>query len=626
MNNLNLSQINLNPRQKNKFVSLVNKKRWLLPVFLFIFIQAAVLAGLFSRPEMAFYDSWFRLRGVQNPGDRVVIVAMDEPSINKLGPFPWPRSVHANLLQKLKEARVVGFDVMFDAPKNPEEDDVFATAIKEHSRVVLANTFSFEQDDQGNLVQVCMMPINYFLDVVAGIGFVNIPTDPDQVVRRITLVDVNTTETPIPSFGLAVALAAKGISPAAIKLSPGQLSTGGEKIPLDNLNRAMPDFWGPRGTFKTISYIDVLEGKISPAFFKDKIVLVGDTTALGHDFLATPYTTANMVKSGTLPPPGVEIHASTIQSFLSQNWYRQVPSSANIIFLFIVGLLTSLFVYGRGPWKGLFGTLAVALVCTSVVFACWQARWWLNLAAPLALILLTYAAMTAADFIQAEMARRRTKAMFSRYVSPDVVEELMLDPDKVSLGGRRQDLTVMFCDIRGFTAYSENKAPEEVVSRLNEYLTAITHVIFRCGGTLDKYLGDGLMAVFGAPVFYPDHIERSILAAAEIQRVIEELNRKWTQASAPPLMVGVGINTGSVLVGNVGSPERMDYTVIGEDVNLASRVEGLTKTFGTLIIISERSVRQLDDAAPLKQSLCYLGNAEVKGFSEPVGVYTIDDK
>jgi adenylate cyclase len=417
------------------------------------------------------------------------------------------------------------------------------------------------------------------------------------------------------------------MDPASLSLEEGRLRAGEQVVPVDNINRAMIGFWGPQGTFKTYSYADVLRGKYPESEFKDKIVLIGVTNPASHDEKPTPYTTSNLILSGSLETPGVEIHASAVQSFLDGRWYRTVPSLANAAFLLLCGLLTALAVGGRGPWRGLAGALLVVVLAGGLAFGLWRyCQLWLNFAAPLAIIALTYVLVTAADFLTAEMARRKTRAAFSRYVSPAVVEELMSNPDSIALGGQRRDLTIMFVDIRGFTAYSENKAPEQVVSRLNEYLTAMTGVIFRYGGTLDKYLGDGLMAIFGAPVFFPDHVQRSIQAAIEIQEVIDKLNRAWVERNEPPLKIGVGINTGSVLVGNVGSPDRMDYTVIGEDVNLASRVEGLTKTFGTLVIISERSVRTLEGAGDLPWELKYLGTAEVKGFTLPVGVYTVLDK
>ncbi|AGL02253.1 CHASE2 domain-containing protein [Desulfoscipio gibsoniae] len=609
--------------------NMANKKigrlKWPLALVLFTLVQLAVMAGLFNRVELAMYDAWFRLQGVRDPGERVVIVAMDEASIQKIGPLPWPRSTHARLLEALSEARVVGFDLVFDVPTDPTEDEALGIAIAEHGRVILASQFAFEREPNGEVAQVFQPPCPEIMAGVAGLGFVNMPTDPDQVVRRVTTVDVNTFEVPFPSLNLAVTMAALGMDHTQLEVSPRRLVFGEREIPLDEMNRAMPCFWGSQGAFKTYSCADVLNGVLSPDTFKDRIVLIGPTASAEKDNYPTPYTGSNMVLSGALPTPGVEIHASAVQSFLDGRWYREVSSVLNLAFLLLAGMLTVLVVSGRGPWVGLGGTLSVLLAVSGTSFGLWwYARLWLNVAAPVVLVFMTYAALTAADFIQAEMGRRRTRAMFSRYVSPDVVEELMESPAEVMLGGRRQSLTVMFCDIRGFTSYSENKPPEEVVSRLNEYLTAMTRVIFNHGGTLDKYLGDGLMAIFGAPVYYPDHVQRAIMAAVDIQKEINILNRKWVEQGQQPLNIGVGINSGSVLVGNVGSPERMDYTVIGEDVNLASRVEGLTKTFETLIVISERSKHMLDEAdGNSVPELSYLGHAQVKGFTEPVGVYTI---
>ena len=606
---------------------LGGKTVWLIPLVLFALIELMALTGLFTRPELFFYDAWFRLNGEHNPGDRVVVVAMDEASINELGPLAWPRTMHVQLLEKLKESRAVGFDLVFDAPTAEADDQVFADAMAKHGRVVLASQFSFEQGQEGEVEQVFRAPLPEFLQGAAGLGFVNMPTDIDGVVRRITTVDVNTFEMPFPTLSLTVAMLAEGADPTALKLEPGQLRVGGRVVPVDGINRAMIGFWGPQGTFKTYSYADVLLGKCPESEFKDKIVLVGVTNPASHDEKSTPYTTSNLILSGNLATPGVEIHASAVQTFLDGRWYRPVPPLVNVAFLLLSGLLTAAAVGGRGPWRGLVGALLVVALAGGLAFGLWwHYRLWIYFAGPLALIVLTYVVVTAADFLSAEMARRKTRAAFSRYVSPAVVEELMSNPDSVSLGGQRRDLTIIFVDIRGFIAYRENKAPEQVVRRLNEYLTAMTGVIFRYGGTLDKYLGDGLMAIYGAPVFFPDHVHRAIQTAIEIQEVIDELNRSWIEKNEPPLKIGVGINTGSVLVGNVGSPERMDYTVIGEDVNLASRVEGLTKTFGTLVIISERSVRTLEGAGDLPWELKYLGEAEVKGFTLPVGVYTVLDK
>lgn len=598
------------------------RPKFYIPALLFVLVELLVVLGIFSTSEMYFYDSWFRLRGVQNPGEQIAIVAIDEPSIVKIGPPTWPRSVHAALLDKLKQAKVVTFDMLFDSPGIPQNDKAFAQAIKNNGRVVLASQFYFEQDENGEMVQTLQMPAKEFWPGILGVGFVNTPTDTDRSVRHITLLDVNTFETPFPALSTATYLAAQGLNASDLKLTSRQLMIGKQKIPLDASNRAMPNFYGPMGTFHTVSYSDVMDGKVPPSFFTNKIVFVGPTAAAFKDDFATPYTTSNMVKTGALPTPGVEIHASTVQSFLDNTWYIKANKWINLLFLLLVGLVTSFAVGGRSPWKGLLSALLVIGISTGVVIALWYNRVWLDIAAPLTLIFITYVVVTATEFIIAEIARHKTKAMFSRYVSSEVVEELMTNPDNVALGGKKQVVTIMFCDIRGFTAYSENKDPQDVIKRLNEYLSAMTDSIFHHGGTLDKYLGDGLMAFFGAPVYYEDHIERAIRTAIEIQEKVEKLNQKWADLGAVPFKVAVGINTGPAVVGNVGSPERMDYTLIGEDVNLASRVEALSKLFSTLIVISERSVELLTEGE-VKNSLYLLGEELVKGFTRPIGCYSV---
>ena len=597
---------------------------WRLPLFIVLLLQLIVLLGIMERPEMSLYDAWFRLQGATDPGQQVVVVAMDESSIERIGPPAWPRTIHAQLLDKLASAKIVAFDLTFGAAKDPQQDQAFADAIAAHGNVILISKFYFEKDENGDIIQIPELPLEEFAAHAAGMGFANMPTDPDQVVRHTTLIDTNSFDIPYPSFATAIILASQDLSYEDLTVDDGYLQAGDYKAPLDARHQAMPTFWGARGTFKTISYADILEGKITPDYFQDKIVLVGSTTQDEHDYFSTPYTTSNMVKSGALETPGVEVHAAVVQSYLSHSWYQRVGKVLNFLFLLLLTLLTVKLVAGRGPWAGLLGVLGISLLTLLTVYLLWKNHWWLNLAAPLLLIFLLYVIVTASDFVRAEMQRRKTKALFSRYVSADIVEQLMADPAQMALGGKKQLVTIMFSDIRGFTAFSENKDPVDVIQRLNEYLTAMTESILKHGGTLDKYLGDGLMAFFGAPIFYPDHVERAIAAAREIQQKVSELNRKWEAEGEVPLLVAVGINTGPAVVGNVGSPERMDYTLIGEDVNLASRVEALTKLFSTLVLVSERSYNLLPEG-PVKDSLAYAGEELVKGFTHPIKVYAFAD-
>jgi len=607
----------------NNLTFYIQNRYWIISVLVLILVTLAHLAGLFTRWDLSLYDSFFRLRGTQDPGQDVVIVVIDEKSINRMGAWPWPRTVHAQLLQKLQGARTVAFDLTFGTARDAAEDEAFARAIKAQGHVVLASKFSFERDEEGELLQVFEPPIPTLMKGAAALGFVNTPTDIDQVVRRITLVDTNTFAVPFPSLGLAAALEARGLSPLDIELKKRYLVADGQQIPLDESNRALPEFWGPRETFTSISYVDILQGTVSPDYFQDKIVLVGVNTQEEHDDYPTPFTTSNMVKSGRLNTPGVEIHAAVAQSFLAGRWYKQGEFGATFLLLLFLTGAAPLFIANRGPFKGLLNVMVLLVALAGSVYLLWlKQRIYLNLASPLMALGLSYVLVTASDFVKAELARRRTRAMFSRYVSPRVADEILKNPFGAELGGKKQELSIMFCDIRGFTAFSENKDPQEVIARLNQYLTVMTQVIFRHGGTLDKYLGDGLMAFFGAPVYYEDHADRAIQAAKEIQLEVEKLNQGWAARGEVPLKVACGINSGTAVVGNVGSPERMDYTLIGEEVNLASRVEALSKLFQVLIVISERTLNFLTDDQ-IRESLYYLGAEKVKGFTRPIACYSI---
>ncbi|WP_278279218.1 CHASE2 domain-containing protein [Syntrophomonas palmitatica] len=473
-------------------------RKWLLPLILVVVVQGLSMLGVFSRLENSLYDYWFKQRGKVNPGENVVILAVDDSSVERIGPLAWPRSIHAHLLELLKDAKVVCFDLTFASEQSPETDKALGDAIAKHGRVILSCKFTFEKDKNGEQVQSLEMPIGSLIDSRPSLGFVNMATDDDNVVRRPTLVDVNYAGSPLPSLATAIVMTAEDIPYDKLILKPGWLEVGKHKIPIDNENRALATFYGPMHTIKTISYADVIEGKVKPEYFKDKIILIGPETAEDHDNYGTPCTASNMVNDGLLPTPGVEIHASIVKSMITDSWYREVSPWLNFLLLFGLVLITFISVSGRGAWVGLFGTLIAAAAALGGAYLAWHAHWWLYGITPLIAVFLTYAGTTAYDFIQAEMEKRKTRAMFSRYVSPDVVDQLMQDPDSIELGGKKQVVTIMFADIRGFTAYSENKDPVDVINRLNDYLTFMTRTIQKHGGTLDKYLGDGLMAFFGA--------------------------------------------------------------------------------------------------------------------------------
>ncbi|MGE5403514.1 MAG: CHASE2 domain-containing protein [Candidatus Saccharibacteria bacterium] len=614
---------------KKSLVSLI------VPVVLGCLVMLTYFTGLWEKAELSFYDTWFVVRGQEDPGQDIVIVTMDEKSISRLGnPSNWSREIHARFLDNLREAKVVGFDLLFDTPKDSSGDQLFADSLARNNNAVLAVVTSMQQDEKGNWFQQIKLPIEELSMNTSGLGFINMPMEKGNMVRRVTAVDLNSMDTlgPIPSFSLALDMIANDLDfndmvfNKKMIVKKDYLQAGKIRIPLEKDNQAMIDFWGPAHTFPTYSYVDVLEGRIKPAFFKGKSVLVGLYSPLiKEDYYENPFTRGSLVLKGDLPLPGVEIHASALKTYRTNRFFHRAPQWVNLLFLLILWAGAFLASRHSKPWYGFIYTVGIVACTFGVVYFSWlYAHYWIDFASPLAIIGLTYIGGTIESFVQAEMERRRTRAMFSRYVSQAVVDELMLNNAEIELGGTSKEVTVLFSDIRGFTAFSEGKPPEVIVARLNEYFTVMTNLVFKHGGTLDKYLGDGMMAVFGAPIHYPDHASRAIMCAMEMLEKIEDLNQEWTRRGEVTMGIGIGINSGPVIVGNIGSLERMEYTVIGEDVNLASRLESMNKEHHTQIIFSERTQRLLNERNfPYNGRIKSLGGAKVRGLTEDVEIFTI---
>ena len=592
---------------------------------IWIVITAIAMLGFFERYENIIYDSWFQIRGASSPGENVVIVGIDDTTVARLG-NSIPRSSHARLLEELREARVVGFDLQFETAGQPEEDQSLAQALKKHGRVVLACAFNFGRDRQGNVDTGLIMPQKAFLMSCRGVGFINMNTDLDNTVRRV-MPAVEYGKYVAPGFGLSIALLSQGLDPNKLTFSEGPLSLkgGGLSLPLDKQKPYhLINFWGAQGSFKTYSYADVVGGLYGPETFRDKIVLIGPTSPFFHDYFNIPYTRSNMILQNTLPSPGVEIHAAAINTYLNGLHFTRAGWQVNLLILLLAGIISYLTTHKRGPWVGLGGFLAnVAVLAGSVYLAWLHQRYWINLAGPLVLVVFTYIGITTENFVREQLEKKRTRTIFGRYVSPQVVDQLLDRPEMMGLGGKRENLTLLFSDIRGFTSFSDRRPPEEVVAKLNQYLTEMTTIIFKNGGTLDKYIGDGIMAFFGAPIPQPDHAERAVKTALEMLEGLEKLNQTWAEQGEVTLGIGVGLSTGPVVVGNIGSPERMDYTVIGEDVNLAARLEGMNKEFKTRVILSGRTYSQLNLGAFADCAFSRLGEVPVRGFEQPVEIYTV---
>jgi adenylate cyclase len=338
---------------------------------------------------------------------------------------------------------------------------------------------------------------------------------------------------------------------------------------------------GPERTFTAVSIADILEGKADTSLLRDHVVLIGNTAQGIGDMRVTPY--------GRLFP-GVEVRANIIESLLEgevlrrPDWMRYVDVAAMLL---IGALMIALF--GRLGVAGV-GLLAATLVALYLFLAIYLFRTdglWLDVVYPTFLIVLLFTSATLVHYFFAFSEKRYLKLAFQHYVPPAVVDGLVAGADKLRLGGEKRELTVLFSDIRGFTSLSEAMDPEALVALMNEYFTAMTEKVFEHGGSLDKYIGDAIMAIYGAPLAAPRHPFLACRTALDMMDVLDRLQEEWKPRGLPPLGIGVGINSGPMIVGNMGSHDRFNYTVVGDAVNLASRIESLNKTYGTSVLISE---------------------------------------
>jgi adenylate cyclase len=437
-------------------------------------------------------------------------------------------------------------------------------------------------------------------------------------------------------------MTAAGLQPADATADTRRLLLGAVSVPLVEqrvsslyadtaqrmARRMLIRFRGPvlsegRPTYREYSFYDLfyaeqqlLAGEkpvVDPAAFKDTIVVIGTTAPGLSDLFTTPFPAGKM--------PGMQIHASVIDDVLSSHFTQPAPVALSVVALAAVALVVAVVSMFTSLWI----TLAVtATALAALVFgslALFGGGIWLRLAAPALGVAVASFGGVAYQYLVEGREKRKVKLLFSRYVAPDVFHHLMADPSRARLGGQRREMTVLFSDIRGFTTVTERGDPEQIVGQLNEYFTRMVHVLFAHRGTLDKFVGDMVMALFGAPLEDPDHAEHAVEAALEMRRELAALNRDWAARGWPTLDIGIGINTGEMVAGNIGSDTIMSYTVIGDAVNLGSRLESLNKQYETHIIISEDTRLRLKGRYHIRA----LGDVVVKGKTRPVAIHEVDE-
>ena len=391
------------------------------------------------------------------------------------------------------------------------------------------------------------------------------------------------------------------------------LQMGDVSIPTDESGQLLINFLGPPKTFPHFSISDILSDVLPRGTFTDKIVLVGTTATGTYDLRPTPLSPVY---------PGVEIHATIIDNILQHHFLTR-PEWSQIYDLFSIVLLagaTGIMLPRMSALRGL--GLTIGLVGLHL----WAARWfllqqgvWLNIVYPFLAITVNYIALTLHDYVTEERERKKVRDAFQHYVSPVVVEEMIKDPSRLKLGGEEKILTVLFSDLQGFTAASERYQPHEMIELLSEYYARMTEQIFDHQGMLKEYVGDELMAIFGAPIEQPDHAVQACAAALAMRDHRKALREEWAKMGRPPLNARTGINSGLMLVGNLGSEYRYSYGVLGDQVNLGSRLEGLNKAYKTEILIGENTAQLVKDAFLLRE----IDMVQVVGRRQPVRVYEL---
>jgi adenylate cyclase len=530
-----------------------------------------------------------------------IIVAIDEPSFAELSErWPWPRDLHARLVTSLKQAgaRTIGLDIVFAEPSSAEADAALAAALGPGQ--VLAADREVITLDHGTQVSR-IGPLPALIANGAQSGVTSVDLDSDGVLRRLPMV--------ADSFAAAL------------------LQAGGEAVPAPQARPLLQYFGGAR-SYPTVSYYQALDPAafLPPGVFKDKTVLVGlslkaapTAASGGTDAFETPFT----VKTGTMTA-GVEVHATILDNLRHGLWIAPAPLSAIALAVVICALL------GCGSGSGAITWRTGAIAATSLIVilaASWLllrfGRIWLPPVTPVLAAVSGFGARFGLDYARERRLRAAVSEAFSRYVSPALVSELARNPDSLKLGGERRELSVLFCDVRGFTSLSERLKddPVRLTNIINRLLDALSEQVLEARGTIDKYMGDCVMAFWNAPLPEPCHAQAAVTAALEMSRAVERLNVELQAEDPllPPLAVGVGVNTGMCVVGNIGSRWRYDYSVLGDTVNLASRLEGLTKDYAVPVILGEGTARAIDDHFLVFE----LDRIAVRGRSEATPIFTV---
>jgi len=563
-------------------------------------VVVLVQFGLLDNLEYWAFDQLFEWRGPREPTLPAVIVTIDESTFSELNEqWPFPRATHGQLITKIAEGRprAIGVDIIFDTPssRGPADDEALGAAVARAGNVVLAA--ALQEDVQPFYRRTTLnAPIPVVRRGAAGVATITVPRDDDGQVRRVALWS---------------SLEGERVIPLDVQLHALLARAGVRVAPLPDVQSVLINFRGGPGghTYPWVSYYRVVRGEIPREFWKDKVVLVGPTSPVFHDLFTTAFA-----RGGDMP--GIEIHANALETLVRGNPIREAPRPLSTALAVVAGLVGCALVVRLRAFRAFLAAAGLWILLTLVAFGAFAVLdvWLQAMAATVALV-LGYGGTVTEHFVREQRERRQ----LSRFFSPAVVREVVRLKDEGSLTTSRRLVTVLFSDIRGFTSLSEQLQPEQVEEMLREYLTEMTEIVYKHKGVVDKYIGDCVMALYNAPFDDPAHAFKAVLTALELQERTRTVSKRWEDKLGIAIRTGVGINTGEAVVGTLGSRQLLQYTAIGDAINLGARLESLTKDYKANIIISETTYALVRNQFVTRE----LGEVTVKGKTQPVKIYAV---
>jgi adenylate cyclase len=584
-------------------MSLIGKQFYvaLISAIIGALLTIFILSGTLQRLSIDVLNYFL---ASETTSGEIVVIGIDDTSFSALdesvGRWPWPRWIHGDLVDSLDQygASQIIFDVIFSETSEEEMDLYFAEAIGRAKRVILAFDLSEVQNDYISGI-IESRPIPLFEEYGAEVGLAGVDMDSDRVIRYHPYY---------PDY-------------------PNTLSSLGSKIEIGEIipQSRILRYAGPDHTFPYLSYYQLfIEDGVPEGYLKDKIVLIGldakasaDVQKSQQDSFPTPFTRFNARQT-----PGVEIHANLLDNLIQNNWVSNPPNSHKILIVIIMTIISIAISASWRPTLTLLLGLGTNICLGGFSFYFWTEGYYLNFLLGLPTFVISYVAAGGHAYLTEGRQKRQIKGAFGQYLSPAMVDTLIADPEKLKLGGERRKMTIMFCDVRGFTTISEalKDTPEKLTEIINILLTSLTKDVLECNGTIDKYMGDCLMAFWNAPLEDGKHAFNAVEAARRMILTMERVNQELKESgkSQFDLKIGVGLGTGYCVVGNMGSDQRFDYTVLGDVVNLPSRLEGQTKTYGMTAVLSSYTVDELQESnEEILDNIIEIDKIRVKGKKDP---------